>query len=198
MRILVVGATGLLGKEIIQLLSPKHEVIGASRSGSALSVDLSDQGSIVAMYNDAGPLDAVICVGGTAKFAPLDDLQDSDFAFSLANKLMGQVNLVRCGTRKVNPGGSITLTSGTLAQHPMPGGAAISLVNAGVEAFARAAALELRGMLRINVVSPGWVAETLQQMGRESSDAVRASVVAQAYRKCVEENMTGQIVTAAR
>jgi NAD(P)-dependent dehydrogenase (short-subunit alcohol dehydrogenase family) len=198
MRILVVGATGLLGKEIIQQLSPKHDVIGASRNGSALRVDLSDEGSIVAMYNDAGPLDAVICVGGTAKFAPLDTLQDSDFEFSLANKLMGQVNLVRCGAQRVNPGGSITLTSGTLAQHPMPGSAAIGIVNAGIEAFGRSAALELRGMLRVNVVSPGWVAETLQQMGRDPSDGVRVSVVAQAYRKCVEEDITGQVVSVAR
>jgi NAD(P)-dependent dehydrogenase (short-subunit alcohol dehydrogenase family) len=198
MRILVVGATGLLGKEIIQQLSPKHDVVGASRSGSAFRVDLTDKGSIVAMYNDAGPLDAVVCVAGIAKFAPLNALQDSDFAFSLDNKLMGQVNLVRCGAQKINRGGSITLTSGTLAQHPIAGSAAISLVNAGVEAFCRAAALELKGTLRVNVVSPGWVAETLQQMGRDPSGGVRASVVAQAYCKCVEEDFTGQVVSAAR
>ncbi|WP_341312070.1 short chain dehydrogenase [Paraburkholderia sp. IMGN_8] len=196
MRILVVGATGLLGKEIVRLLSADHDVIGANRKGSAIAVDISDKESIVAMYRQAVPLDAVVCVAGTARFAPLDTLADGDFAFSIANKLMGQVNLVRCGMANVTRGGSITLTSGVLAQHPMPGGAAVSIVNAGVEAFARAAALELKGSLRVNVVSPGWVAETLEAMGRNPNDGVRAWVVAQAYRKCVLEDITGQVVSA--
>jgi NAD(P)-dependent dehydrogenase (short-subunit alcohol dehydrogenase family) len=198
MRILVVGATGLLGKEIVGLLSADHDVIGASRKGSAIAVDISDKASIAAMYKQAGPLDAVICVGGTAKFAPLDALADDDFAFSVANKLMGQVNLVRCGVQSIKPGGSVTLTSGVLAQHPIPGSAALSIVNAGVEAFGRAAALELTGKLRVNVVSPGWVSETLQAMGRNPDEGVRASVVAQAFRKCVVGDITGQVVSATR
>jgi NAD(P)-dependent dehydrogenase (short-subunit alcohol dehydrogenase family) len=198
MRILVVGATGVLGAEIVRQLSADHEVIGASRKGSALAVDLADKASIVAMYRQAGALDGVVCVGGTAKFAPLDALTDDDFSFSLANKLMGQVNLVRCGVQTIRKGGSVTLTSGTLAHHPAPGGAAISLVNAGVEAFARAAALEFKDTLRVNVVSPGWVAETLQKMGRDPSEGVHASVVAQAFIKCVVEDITGQVVSATR
>ncbi|WP_232316423.1 SDR family oxidoreductase [Candidatus Burkholderia verschuerenii] len=118
------------------------------------------------MFDRAGPVGAVVCVGGTAKFAPLDALGGDDFAFSLANKLMGQVNLVRCAIGHVDAGGSVTLTNGTLAQQPMIGSAAVSIVNAGIEGFARAAALELQGKLRVNVVSPGWVSETLTSMGK--------------------------------
>jgi dTDP-4-dehydrorhamnose reductase len=33
MRVLIVGVTGVLGKEIVRLLSPEHQVIGASRNG---------------------------------------------------------------------------------------------------------------------------------------------------------------------
>lgn len=97
MRILVVGATGLLGKEVVSLLSAEHEVIGASRKGSSVSVDISDKQSILAMYKQVGSVGAVVCVAGTAKFSPLYSLSDDDFAFSLANKLMGQANLVRYG-----------------------------------------------------------------------------------------------------
>jgi len=197
MRILVIGATGLLGTETVNLLSREHEVIGASRKGSALTVDISDKASIVAMYRQAGALDAVICVAGAAKFAPLDALADEDFAFSLTNKLMGQINLVRCAREAVKPGGSVTLTSGVLAQQPIPGSAAVSVVNAGVDAFVRAAALELSGKLRVNAVSPGWVAETLQRMGRDPGEGVPAATVAQAFRKCVVEDITGQVVSAA-
>ncbi|MBC8637453.1 short chain dehydrogenase [Caballeronia sp. EK] len=198
MRVLLVGATGMLGTEIKRILEPAHEVITASRKGSDVAVDLSDKASIVAMYEKVGKVGAVVCVGGAAKFAPLDALADDDYAFSLANKLMGQVNLVRCAIGHVDEGGSVTLTSGTLAQDPMVGSAAVSLVNAGVEGFARAAALELQGKLRVNVVSPGWVSETLASMGKDGSQGIAAAEVAKVYKRAVDETMTGQTLPAAK
>ncbi|QSN62269.1 short chain dehydrogenase [Caballeronia sp. M1242] len=198
MRVLIVGATGLLGTEIARVLAPEHDVITASRKGSDVAVDLSDKASIAAMYSKVGNVSAVLCVGGTAKFAPLDALSDDDFAFSLANKLMGQVNLVRCAIGHVNEGGCITLTSGTLAQQPMIGSAAVSIVNAGVEGFARAAALELQGKMRVNVVSPGWVAETLQSMGKDPSSGIPAADVARAYKRTIDEAMTGEVLLVAK
>ncbi|MGF6987756.1 NAD(P)-dependent dehydrogenase (short-subunit alcohol dehydrogenase family) [Paraburkholderia atlantica] len=197
MRILVVGATGLLGSHIVKLLATEHEVVGASRKGSDLHVDLSDKRSIEAMYAQAGSFDAIICAAGSAKFAPLAALGDEDFSFSLANKLMGQVNVVRCGVDHVSQGGSFTLTSGVLAQQPMEGSAAVSIVNAGVEAFARSAALELRGKARVNVVSPGWVAETLESMGRDPSQGVPAEIVAQAYKRTLGGSASGEVVSAS-
>jgi NAD(P)-dependent dehydrogenase (short-subunit alcohol dehydrogenase family) len=196
MRVLVVGATGLIGREIVQLLSAEHEVITASRKGSALSVDISDKASIESMYSRVGTIDAVICVAGTAKFAPLGALSDEDFAFSLKNKLMGQVNLVRCSVGHVSQGGSLTLTSGVLAQQPMDGSAAVSVVNAGVEAFTRSAALELRGKVRVNTVSPGWIAETLESMGRDPANGVPVAVVAKAYKRSLGGDMTGDVIPA--
>lgn len=197
MRILIVGATGLLGGEIVTLLAVEHEIVTASRKGSDLHVDLSNKPSIESMYRQAGTLDAVICAAGAAKFAPLVSLSDEDFAFSLANKLMGQVNLVRCGAAHVSQGACFTLTSGVLAQQPMEGSAAVSIVNAGVEAFARCAALELRGKARVNVVSPGWVAETLESMGRDPAQGVPAAVVAQAYKRSLGGSASGEVIEAS-
>jgi NAD(P)-dependent dehydrogenase (short-subunit alcohol dehydrogenase family) len=194
MRILIVGATGLIGGEIVKLLSAEHEIVTASRKGSDLHVDLSDKPSIESMYQQAGTFDAVICAAGAAKFAPLAALSDEDIAFSLANKLMGQVNLVRCGAAHVSQGGSFTLTSGVLAQQPI---AAVSIVNAGVEAFVRSAALELRGKARVNVVSPGWVAETLESMGRDPSQGVPAAMVAQAYKRSLGGSASGEVIGAS-
>ena len=193
MRVLIVGATGLIGKEIVRLLSPEHEIIGASRNGPDLFVDIADKASIVSMYQQVRAVDAVICAAGAAKFAPLESLTDEDFGFSLANKLMGQVNLVRCSVGHVTQGGSLTLTSGILSLHPVTGSAVVGIVNAGVEAFVRSAALELRGT-RINVVSPGWVSETLAAMGQAYSAGTPAAVVAQAYKRSLVENITGQVI----
>jgi len=194
MRVLIVGATGLLGKEIVRLLSSDHQVIGASRNGPDLSVDLADNASIVSMYRQLGTVDAVICAAGAAKFAPLDSLTDEDFAFSLTNKLMGQVNLVLCSVGHITQGGSLTLTSGILSLHPVTGSAAVGIVNAGVEAFVRSAALELHGKARVNVISPGWVSETLAAMGKAYSAGTPAAVVAQAYKRSLVEDITGQVI----
>jgi NAD(P)-dependent dehydrogenase (short-subunit alcohol dehydrogenase family) len=194
MRVLIVGATGLLGKEVCRLLSPEHEVIGASRNGPDLSVDLADKASIVSMYQRLGTVDAVICAAGAAKFAPLESLTDDDFTFSLTNKLMGQVNLVRCSAGHVTHGGSLTLTSGILSLHPVTGSAVVGIVNAGIEAFVRSAALELQGKARVNVVSPGWVSETLAAMGQAYSAGIPAAVVARAYRRSLVEDITGQVI----
>ncbi|BCQ22965.1 short chain dehydrogenase [Caballeronia sp. NK8] len=198
MRVLLIGATGMLGTEIKRILDPEHDVITASRKGSDIAVDLSDKASIVAMYDKVGKVGAVVSVGGAAKFAPLDSLGDDDYAFSITNKLMGQVNLVRCAIGHVNEGGSVTLTSGTLAQQPMVGSAAVSIVNAGVEGFVRVAALELQGKMRVNVVSPGWVAETLASMGKDASQGIEAADVAKVYKRAVDETMTGQTLLAAK
>ncbi|HET9636707.1 MAG TPA: hypothetical protein VFP26_12330 [Gemmatimonadaceae bacterium] len=53
-------------------------------------------------------------------------MTDDDWDLCLGNKLMGQVHVVTLGTDTVGDGGSLTLTSGVLAQEPMVGGTAIS------------------------------------------------------------------------
>jgi|SRR5712692_339680 len=193
MRVLVVGATGTIGRAIVEALTPQHQVIGVSHRRGAVRVDLADPASIGQMYRTVGRVDAVISAAGEARFAPLAQLSDEDFALSLRSKLMGQVNLVRLGVASVVEGGSFTLTAGSLARHPSPGGAAVTIVNAGLEAFAAAAALEL-SRLRINVVSPPWVTETLRALGMDPSAGMPAARVAQAYVRSLEGSATGQVL----
>jgi len=198
MRILLIGATGTIGTAVAAALESRHELVLASRSKSAHHVDLGDPASIRTLYARVGQIDAVVSTAGEAVFKTLADLTDSDFALSLGNKLMGQVNLVRLGVAVVADGGSFTLTSGVLAQQPMPGAAAIGLVNAGLEGFARSAALDLPRAVRINVVSPPWVAETLTAMGRDPSGGLPAAAVAKAYVASVEGRDSGRVIPAQR
>jgi len=191
MRILVVGATGTIGRAVVAALSAGNEILSASLRKTSIKVDIADPSSIRLMYRSLGKLDAVVCAAGQAKFAPLAQLSDADFRFCLDNKLMGQVNLVRCGFEHVEDGGSFTLTTGILAQTPMPGSAAISLVNAGLEGFVRAAALEAPRNIRVNAVSPPWVTETLQALKMDVSQGLPAAVVARAYVRSVTGTDTG-------
>jgi NAD(P)-dependent dehydrogenase (short-subunit alcohol dehydrogenase family) len=194
MRIMVVGATGTIGRPTVAALSGKHEVVSASHARAAEHVDLADPRSIQSLYKRVGPVDAVISAAGQAAFGELAKLSDADFELCLRNKLMGQVNLVRFGIAAVRDGGSFTLTSGILARQPMPGSAGISLVNAGLEGFVRAAALELPRGIRINIVSPGWVSETLQAMGRDPKAGTPAAQVARAYVGSVEGKQSGTVI----
>ena len=76
----------------------------------------------------------------------------------------------------------------------MLGSAAISLVNAGLEGFVRAAALEAPRGIRVNVVSPPWVTETLIALNMDPSQGKPASEVAQAYVKSVEGQQSGWVI----
>ncbi len=194
MRILVVGATGTIGRRVVEAVAMGNDVIAASRSHSPVIVDLADPASIRSMYKTVGRVDAVISAAGNARFAPLSKLEDADFAFSLNDKLMGQVNLVRIGFDYVSDGGSITLTSGVLARSPMVGSGAVSLVNAGIEGFARAAALEAPRRIRVNVVSPPWIRETLLAMKMDPSQGLPAAAVARAYVASLTGTQTGMVV----
>ncbi|MGO4305556.1 hypothetical protein [Cupriavidus sp. RAF12] len=95
---------------------------------------------------------------------------------------MGQVNLVRYGVPYITQGGSITLTSGALAQHPVPGGAAVSTVNAGIEAFGRAAALELKGKFNSCAEDLFLDRSDLARLGSSKCSSSRAETVRVRHR----------------
>jgi NAD(P)-dependent dehydrogenase (short-subunit alcohol dehydrogenase family) len=197
MKVLVIGATGTIGKAIVRALSGRHDVIAASRRSTPLTVDIGEKASIAALFRATGRVDAIVCAAGVARFRPLVNLTDEDFDLSIQSKLMGQVNVVRVGADYVTDRGSLTLTSGVLSRRPVPGSAAVSTVNAAIEAFARSASLEMPRSLRLNVVSPAWVKETLEALHMDPAHGTPAVIVAGAYLQCIEGRGTGQIIEVA-
>jgi NAD(P)-dependent dehydrogenase (short-subunit alcohol dehydrogenase family) len=199
MKIVVIGASGTIGSALVKLLKQKHQVIAVSRSAGDRRADITDKASLEAALAAIGKVDAIVSAAGGAVFKPLAALTDADFEKCLHDKLMGQVNVVRTGAQHVLPGGSITLTSGILAQHPIPGSAAISLVNAGLEGFVRAAALELgAAKVRVNIVSPPWVKETLIALKMDPAPGLSADDVAKAYARSVEGSASGEVIDARK
>jgi len=168
--------------------------VEASRKSTPLTVDLAVPAQVRAMYSAVRKVDAVVSAAGQAKFGVLSTLSDEDFGVSLRDKLIGQVNLVRYGMDHVRDGGCFVLTSGVLGMEPMEGSAAISLVNAGLEGFARAAALEAPRRIRVNVVSPPWVTETMKALGMDTAGGLPAATVAKSYVKAVEGAETGAVL----
>lgn len=193
MRVALVGATGLIGSAVATALAARHEVVGGSRS-AGVRVDIGDAGSIKAFLKEVGPVDAVVCCAGRPRWGPMADLTSDDYLDSLREKLLGQVSLTRQAISHLRDGGAVVLTAGLLSRYPMPGSTAPATVNAALEGFVRAAALEMPRGIRIVVVSPGRVGNP----GTESHPRTPPSEVALAYVEAVEGAMTGSAISVGR
>ncbi len=191
MKTLLIGASGTIGKAVSKSLVDDHEVITAGYSRGDVTVDLGNAASIGTMFRRVGRVDAVVSTAGLANFGALDQLPDSEFELALNNKLMGQVNLIRIGSKFINKNGSITLTSGVLSHEPMQGSSVISLVNGALESFVKAAALELSNF-RLNAVSPIFVKETMALLGMDTEEGLSAEDTAKAYVAAVTGSMHGK------
>jgi NAD(P)-dependent dehydrogenase (short-subunit alcohol dehydrogenase family) len=195
MRVLIIGGTGTIGQAVVHELSARHEVIIAAHEHGSLRVDIADVHSIENMYKKTGQLDAVISTTGKVHFGALSEMNPDLYSIGLNNKLMGQVNLVALGLNYMNDGGSFTLTSGILNRDPIRLGSSAAMVNGAIDGFVKAAAIELPRGLRINVVSPTVLAESMDKYADffRGFLPVPAADVALAYAKSVEGAQTGQV-----
>ena len=195
MRVLLIGGSGCFGSAVHDALRDRHDVVTASRSSGDVNVDLRDPDSIAAMYEQVGRVDAVASAAGKVPYRPLGELTLEDFQRGIADKLLGQVELVRQGTRHVADDGSFTLVSGILARQPVRSSPVASLVNGALESFVKAAAIELPARQRINAVSPTVVNEALDVSGALFPGFLSIPVrdVAATYVRSIEGPQTGQI-----
>lgn len=163
MKILIIGGNGTIGKTVAAHFKENNEVVIAGRNSGDVTVDIADSHSIKEMFEKTGKLDAIICIAGEAKWADFKDLTEEDYYIGLKSKLMGQVNLVRIGKDYLNSNGSITLSTGILADDPVVQTASAAMVNGGIHSFVQAAALELENGIRLNVVSSGMVEDAYEK-----------------------------------
>ena len=195
MDTLLVGASGKLGSAVNQSLASRgHNVITASRSGGHFQVDLTDPASIADLYANVGKIDAVVSAAGVTPFKPIRELTAADYTAAYTSKVLGQIELVRQGLDQVAADGSFTLITGILAREPIVTGAAASMAGGALEAFVRAAAIEIAPQ-RINAVSPSVFTEALDAYGDyfPGFPAVPLAEVGQAYVRSVESNETGKV-----
>jgi len=189
-----VGASGTIGKAIIQELAPRHEIIEAGRSNSQYPVDITNVDSVRQLFNKVGKVDAIIAAAGNVHWGSFKEMTADEFRLGLNEKLMGQVNLTLVGQAFLNDGGSITLTSGSLSHDPYVGGASFTTVNSAVDGFIRGVAVELGRDCRINSVSPNVLEESwaIYGGGVPGTTPVSAAKVALAYCKSVEGKQSGE------
>jgi|TARA_A100001391_G_scaffold196019_2_gene174011 NAD(P)-dependent dehydrogenase (short-subunit alcohol dehydrogenase family) len=195
MKVLLVGASGIVGRGIDSELSQRHDIIRASRASGDVNVDLTDIASIRAMFEKVGKVDAVVSATGKVHFGDFAEMDDDKYRIGINDKLMGQVNLVLVGRDHVADNASFTLTTGILSKDPIRYGSSASMVNGAIESFVRAAAIEIKPGLRINAVSPGVILEAMEGYAPyfRGHDPVPAARAALGYAKSVEGLQTGQV-----
>ena len=195
MKIIVIGASGTVGRAVAQELSQRHEVIHVGRTQGDYQVDITSQQSVESLFEKTGRVDAIVSATGNLFFGPLATMSDSDFNQGLQDKLLGQIRLALTGQHYLNDGGSITLISGIVAHEPIAQGVNATTVNAGLEGFVRAAACELPRGIRINLISPTVLTESAAAYDGffPGFASVPAASVAQAYRRSVEGIQSGRI-----
>jgi NAD(P)-dependent dehydrogenase (short-subunit alcohol dehydrogenase family) len=196
MKILIIGGKGTIGRKVSAHLSEKHEIIVAGRNSGDVTVDITDSKSIEAMFESIGKVDAILCIAGEAKWAAFESLTEEDFYVGLKSKLMGQVNLVRIGQHYLNAGGSFTLTTGILADHPVVMTTSAAMVNGGIHSFVKAASLELKNEHRINAVSSGLVEDAVEKYEAyfPGHNPIPMKKVINGYVRSVEGKGTGEII----
>ena len=181
MKIVIIGASGTVGRAVTEELGRRHEVIRVGRTQGDYQVDITSQASVQALFEKIGPVDAIVSASGGLYFGPLATMKDSDFNQGLQDKL--------------NEGGSITLISGIVAHEPIAQGVNATTVNAALEGFVRAAACELPRGIRINLISPTVLTESVETYDGffPGFESVPAATVANAYRRSVEGVQSGRV-----
>ena len=193
MKIIIIGASGTIGKHVVKALENGNEIIKVGSKSGDYQVDISDNRSIKELLEKVGSFDALISTAGDAHFGLLKDMTDAEFRIGLDSKLMGQINLVLIGQHYINPKGSFTLTSGSLSEDPIVLGASVSAINGALDSFVRAAAIELGNGVRINAIGPDVVEESPGYFPYFPGHIpVTMHRVAQAYVKSVLGAQSGQ------
>ena len=196
MKILVIGGNGIIGKKVASHLNQKHDIIIAGRNSGDFQVDITKVESIRKLLESIPSLDSIICLAGEAKWDDFKDLSEEDHYIGIRSKLMGQVNLVRIAQDYLKSRGSITLSTGILADDPVIKTTSAALVNGAIHSFVKAVALEIENEIRVNVVSSGVVEDAYEKYKDffPGHNPIPMSKVINAYVRSVEGKGNGEII----
>lgn len=196
MKILIIGGNGTIGNKVSKHFSNSDEVLIAGRKSGTLQVDIANTESIENLFATTGKVDAILCVAGEAKWDDFENLTEDDYYIGIRSKLMGQVNLVRIGQHHLTEGGSITLSTGILADDPVLKTASAAMVNGGIHSFVQAAALEMQNQIRLNVVSLGLVIDAYEKYKDyfPGHTPISMEKAVNAYVKSAKGKANGQII----
>ncbi|MCX4704803.1 SDR family oxidoreductase [Streptomyces sp. NBC_01373] len=171
-RIVVIGGTAGIGLAVAEAAAREGaQVVVASRRQESVAaalerlpqgsegrvLDVTDEDAVRAFFGRIGGFDHLVFTAGESLL--LESVAESDLGRArrfLDARLWGAYTAVKYGAPSIRKGGSVVLTTGTVARRPMPGTTVAASLCGAMESLTRALALEL-APLRVNVVEPGMV-----------------------------------------
>ena len=82
MKIIIVGASGKIGREIDKAVSERHEVIRVGATSGDVQCDYTSADSVRDMFAIIGPFDALVAVvGSDSTFRQFEELIDDDYRY---------------------------------------------------------------------------------------------------------------------
>src|SRR5262249_15346014 len=152
-KVVVVGGSSGIGLATAELA--KHEgaeVVIASRNAdklkaaaqkagaTALTVDVTSDDSVAALFKQCGPVDHVVVTAAQLRSGPFKTVSMDDVRATMESKFWGAWRVARAA--EIRPGGSLTLVTGYLSQRPRPAAAIVGAANGALESLTRSLALE--------------------------------------------------------
>ena len=198
-KIVVVGATGRLGRVVVGGLND-YEVVRAGRSGPDLKIDALDFESVSDVFASVGTFDGLIsCIGGTP-FKTFEELTMEDFALGLSKKCFSQLNLAKAAIPYLTENGSITLTSGIIGDEPILAGSCAAAANGALNMCVSTLAAEYAGKLRINIVSPSIIENSVEDYGMlfDGFEPTSEKRIIEVYRRTISAPISGRVLRQTR
>jgi 3-oxoacyl-[acyl-carrier protein] reductase len=151
------------------------------------AVEVSDEDSVAALFDQVGDLDAVVNCAGFSGFGMITDLDAEQFRSVVDVCLTGGFLVIKHAGRHLREGGSVVSLTSLNARQPAIGMSAYCAAKAGLSMLTQVAALELgpRG-IRVNAVAPGFVHTPLTE---------GAAVIPGVVEEYVENTALGRVGT---
>jgi NAD(P)-dependent dehydrogenase (short-subunit alcohol dehydrogenase family) len=141
--------------------------VATAVDGHAIEVDVANSDALSAAIDGAaaalGGLSIVFSNAGAGTAKPVDRYTDEDWHRLIDVNLTATFTAIRAAVPhlRAGGGGSIITMAGTAGVRPPRGEAPYAAAKAGVIALTRTAAIELAPEIRVNCVSPGYIATPL-------------------------------------
>jgi NAD(P)-dependent dehydrogenase (short-subunit alcohol dehydrogenase family) len=119
-------------------------------------VDLTSTASTESLFARLGAFDHLVLSAGPGAMGSVRDLTSAAARPYMDTKFWGYYDAVRAAADTIAKDGSITLIGGGASRKHAPGRPMMAAVNAALEAFGKANAVDL-APVRVNVIAPGLV-----------------------------------------